>query len=128
VSVESLEELKAAFSKWRSEKKRRRDQTPEELVKRARAAAKVYGVGRVARETGIDGRHLIDGSQYPKGRGKAAAKSVAAYSRVELTAPSAIGRAITELELPSGVKLRLYSQTPEMLKLVSSLCEFRGAR
>lgn len=127
MSVESLEQLKAAFSKWRSQKRHRRDQTPEELVRRARAAAKVHGVGRVARETRIDGRHLIDGSEYPKVRGKAA-RSSPSYSRVDLTAPSAMSRAVAELELPSGVKLRLYSQTPEVLKLVSSLCVLRGAR
>jgi len=128
VSVESLEELKAAFSKWRSQKKHRRDRTPEELVKRARAAAEIHGVGRVAREMRIDGRHLIEGSEYPKGRRKAASRSAPAYSRVELTAPGALGRAIAELELPSGVKLRLYSQTPEMLNLLSSVCVLGGER
>jgi hypothetical protein len=74
----------------------------------------------------IDGRHLIDWSNDPKGQRKAAAKSALSYSRVELTAPSV--RAIAELELPSGAKLRLHSQAPEILMLVSSLCELRGAR
>ncbi len=126
MTVESLEELRAAFSEWRSQKKHRRDRTPDELLKRARAAAKIHGVGRVAREMNIDGRHLSAGSEYPRGRSKAS-KSLPAYSRVELTAPSAMARAVAELEMPSGVKLRLYSQTPEMLSLISSVCE-RGNR
>lgn len=127
MTVEKLEELKKAFNEWRSHKKHRRDRTPEELLKQARAAAKIHGVGRVAREMGIDGRHLSEGSIYPKGRMKAA-KAAPVYTRVELASPSAKGEAIIELEMPSGMKLRLYSQTPEMLNLISSVCVGRTKR
>jgi hypothetical protein len=49
VRVDSLEELVAAFGEWRRRKRYEREPTPEELVKRARRAAGVHGLGRVAR-------------------------------------------------------------------------------
>ena len=51
-----------------------------------------------------------------------------AYSRVELVASTGLTRPFAELEMPSGVKVRLYSQTQEMLGLLSSVCGAGGAR
>jgi len=122
--VDSLEELGAAFGEWRSKKKHRRDETPEGLVKRARRAAGVHGPGEVTRAVGIDVRRL---REVPGSRKKVC--EVAAppplYSRVQLVASSAT-RPFAELEMPSGIKLRVYTQTPEALRLLSSVCSGGG--
>ena len=126
MSVESLEQLKSAFEEWRGQKKHRRDPTPVKLIEKARAAARVHGAAAVVEAVKIDYRHL-DGSDDLKKRREARAATTPSYSRVELTALSA-SKPVAELEMPNGVKLRLYSQTPEILTWMSSVCATRGAR
>jgi hypothetical protein len=46
---------------------------------------------------------------------------------VELAAP-ATARPFAEVETPTGMKVRLFTQTDEALDLLSSLCGMRGAR
>lgn len=122
VKVDSLEQLGAAFSQWRRQKKHRREPTPEELVRRARAAAGMHGRGRVERVARIDGRRLS------KGPGRGARRSEAAsppplYTRLQLTAPAVEAPLpFAELELPSGVRLRLYSKATETMSLLSAVC------
>jgi hypothetical protein len=56
---------------------------------------------------------------------------VPTYSRLELSAPApsaARGRPIAEVEMGSGVTLRVFEQTPEMMGLVSAVCGFGGQR
>lgn len=126
--VDSLEELGAAFAEWRSKKKHSREATPEELVARARRAVGVHGEGRVARAAGID-RERLRGTTGPSRKSRPAGLPAAPrYSRVEVVAPGGAGRPFAELELPSGAKLRLYSQSPEALGLLSAVCGTGGGR
>jgi len=125
VKVDSLEELSLAFAKWRRGKRHPREAMPPELMDRARRAAGVHGRGCVARALKIDSGRLREAS-WAKSRGGAA--SMPAYSRVELVASTGLTRPFAELEMPSGVKVRLYSQTQEMLGLLSSVCGAGGAR
>jgi hypothetical protein len=53
---------------------------------------------------------------------------VPAFSRVELAAPAAAVRPFAEVETAAGVKLRLYTQTDQVLVLVSALCGMGGGR
>jgi hypothetical protein len=122
-----LDELAAAFSEWRSKKRHRRDRTPEDLVKRARAAALVHGSGAVARALKIDYRHLAGGTE-PTGNPGVTPSPTPMYSRLELSAPGATSHPVAELEMPNGIKLRMYTQTHEMLSLLSSLFVARGER
>ena len=119
--IDSLEELGAVLREWRSKKRHPRESMPEELVKRARRTASV-DVGRVAREVKIDSSHLREVPEL-------ATASLPSYSRLELVAPAAAtARPVAEVEMPNGIKLRLYSQTPEMLGLLSSVCVAGGRR
>ena len=129
MKVDSLEELGAAFREWRGKKKHAREVTPEELVDRARWAVRVHGEGNVARAAGID-RERLRGTRGPPRKSRPAALAGAPrYSRVELVPLAAAGGPpFAELELPSGAKLRLYSQGPEALGLLSAVCGTGGGR
>jgi hypothetical protein len=53
---------------------------------------------------------------------------VPTYSRLELAAPAAAARPFAEVELPTGLKVRLFTETGDALGLLSSLLGARGAR
>jgi hypothetical protein len=56
-------------------------------------------------------------------------RSVPAYSRLELCAPAASNpRPIAEIETGLGVTLRVFEQTPEMVRLLSAMCGVGGVR
>lgn len=109
---------------------------PEELIARARRAAKEHGVPAVVRVTRVERARLFRNrlvrmkahgstSTTPKG----VAESVPAFSRLELSAPSVTSpRPIAEIETGLGVTLRVFEQTPEMMGLLSAVCGFGGAR
>jgi hypothetical protein len=123
MKVDTLEQLGVAFTQWRKQKRHRREPTPEVLVKRAGAAARLHGLGRVMQVVKIDGRRLRKGPGRGARRGEAGPSVVPAYSRIQVAAPSfEAARPFAELELPSGVRLRLYSGAPETMQLLSSVC------
>ena len=124
---ESLAELKAAFEKWRSRKLHVREAVPVELLQRARAAARRHGAPAVARATRVDRGRLGTGSgRSPKRRAPEA--GVPTYSRLELSTPAATAaRPFAEVELPTGLKVRLFTDTGEALGLLSSLLGTGGA-
>jgi hypothetical protein len=127
MEVESLAGLKTAFEEWRSRKRHPREAVPPELVKRAREAARRYGPAAVARATKVDRGRLKVGrrSRVPS---TAVAARVTTFSRLELAAPSVAARPFAEVETATGLKLRLFMQTDEALKLLSFLCVSGGAR
>jgi hypothetical protein len=47
---------------------------------------------------------------------------------VEVVTPAATVRPFAELEMPSGVRVRLYSQTAEAMGLLASVCGTGGGR
>ena len=115
---DSLEQLSIAFGRWRAERRHAREKTPERLVMRARRAAQTFGLARVSRAVKVDRRRL-------EGAEPARVNPVAvtpAYSRVDLVGATSSSRPFAELELPSGIKLRLYAAAPETMSLLSSVC------
>jgi hypothetical protein len=50
------------------------------------------------------------------------------YSRLELSAPAATARPFAEVEMPTGLKVRLFADTGEALGLLSSLLGTGGLR
>jgi hypothetical protein len=124
---ESLAELKAAFEKWRSKKRHVREAVPAELLQRARAAAVRHGWAAVARATKVDrGRLETERSRGEKRRVPGA--GVPLYSRVELAAPAVTARPFAEVEMPTGLRVRLFTETGEALGLLSSLLGAGGLR
>lgn len=124
---EPLARLKAAFEDWRGKKRYAREAVPADLLERARAAARRHGPAAVARATKVDRGRLKTGRRASRGGTRAPVARVPAFSRVELAAP-ATPRPLAEVELPSGLKVRLYTQTGEAFELLSSLFGLGGAR
>jgi hypothetical protein len=127
--VDSLNDLKSAFAQWRSSKKHVREPVPEELLALARHATKMHGVAAVVGATRVERARLLrveparTKQQAPIMRRQAQCATVPAYSRLELSAPAASSpRPIAQIETGSGVKVRVFEQTPEMVRLLSALC------
>lgn len=133
VKAESLEELDVAFSAWRRGKKHVREPLPEELRVRAQRAAKRHGMTAVFRVTRVERSRLFrSGTQAAKTvsapPGNAKRRSGPAFSRLTLSAPSVTNRRpIAELER-SGVTLRVFEPTPEMMALLSTACGLGAMR
>ena len=117
---ESLEQLSAAFTKWRAQKKDRRDKTPRELLVLARRAVKAYGVQQVAAAATLDVRRL----RKAPGSGSIA-EAVPQYTKVEFTGAP---RVFAEVEMANGVKVRLFGETPAAMTLLSAVCAAGGAQ
>lgn len=139
MKVDSVEELESAFLQWRRHKKHARERVPEELLVRARRAAKKHGLTGVVRVTRIErsrlfrnvasGRPGEGGTERKRGNTKATSKDTPAFSRLELSAPSAPGvRPLAEVETGTGVRLRVFEETPEMLRLLAAACGIGAPR
>jgi hypothetical protein len=138
MNVDSLDELTWAFEEWRRAKKHAREAMPEELLVRARRAAKTHGVTAVVGATRVERERLFRARPArmktqgaTSGKPTVVPRSILKFSRLELSAPSAPSarpRPIAEVETGSGVTLRVFEQTPEMMGLVSAVCGFGGLR
>jgi len=135
MKVDSLDELKSAFEAWRRRKRHVRESMPQELLARAHRATKQHGVRAVVRVTRVERARLFRSRpvrvKAPEGRGakpKGVPGSVPTFSRLEVSAPSAPKpRPVAEVET-SGVTLRVFEPTPEMMGLLSAVCGFGGVR
>jgi len=127
MEVESLAGLKAAFEKWRSKKRHPREAVPGDLLERACAAARLHGPAAVAHATKVDRGRLKTGRR-SRGGSSVPAAGVPTFSRVEIAAPAGPTRPFAEVEMPSGLKVRLFAQTDEAVGLLSSLLGAGGAR
>jgi len=133
MKVDSLDELKAAFAAWRRKKKHAREPMPEELRSRARRAATKHGEKAVVRVTRVERARLFrsrpGGRKRRDGKTKDKPRSIPAFSRLELSAPGApSSRPLAEVETGSGVTLRVFAPTPELLGLLSAVCGLGGVR
>ena len=124
---ESLAELMAAFEKWRSRKRHVREAVPAELLQRARTAAARHGWAAVARATKVD-RGRLESDRSRGGKRRVPETSGPMYSRLELVAPAATARPFAEVEMPTGLRVRLFTDTGEALGLLSSLLGAGGLR
>jgi hypothetical protein len=131
MKVDSLDELRWAFAEWRRRKKHAREGIPEELLGRARRATAKYGVTAVVGVTRVERARLLRNRPADRKvadeRTKDKQRSVATFSRLELSAPTAASpHPIAEVETGTGVRLCLFEQTPELLALLSAVCGVRG--
>jgi hypothetical protein len=125
---ESLAVLRDAFEAWRRRKRHAREAVPGDLMERARAAARHHGPAAVSRATKVQRGRLVVGRTERGQGGAGAASIVPAYSRVEV-APAAPGaRPFAEVETPSGLTVRLFTETGGALGLLSALLGAGGAQ
>jgi len=133
MKVDSLDELRSAFADWRRRKKYAREAMPEELLARARRATEKHGVTAVVGVTRVERARLFRsrpaGRKGPDEKRKGEPREVATFSRLELSGPSAPRpRPSAEVETVSGVRLRVFEQTPELMGLLSAVCGLGGTR
>lgn len=126
--VDSLDELKAAFARWRREKGHVREAVPEDLLLRARRAAERHGVKEVVRAIRVERSRLFRRSQEEGGTAAPPARRPVppAFSRLALTAPVVGAQPIAELETAAGLKLRVFVESHAMVGLLTSLCGRAG--
>jgi hypothetical protein len=131
-----LDELERGFAAWRRRKKHARERIPEELRARARRAVREHGATAVVRVTRVVRDRLFLGVRsQAKAPGTARTKpssavlSVPTFSRLDLSAPpSSRLRPIAEVETGSGVTLRVFESTAEMVRLLTAVCGVGGGR
>ena len=121
MNIDTLDELTAAFEKWRKKKSHVRERVPDELWERALRASRVHGMKAVVRATKIERRRFAR-----KDSSMSHDRAVATFTSVEIPSPSATSP-LAEVETATGLKLRVFAQTPETLGLLSSLCGLGGA-
>lgn len=121
MASESLADLQAAFEEWRSRKRHPREAAPADLLKRARQVARVHGMAAVCRATRIDRRHLQIESRN-RARAAPSCSSTPRFSRLEIAPPTAAARPFAEVETVTGMKVRFFAPTEEMIRLLSSIC------
>lgn len=125
MKVESLDELKVAFARWRRGKRHLREAVPNDLLVRARGAAEVHGVKEVVRAIRVERSRLFRRRQ---DEGATAARpptrlpALPVFSRLALTPPVVGVQPIVELETPAGFKLRVFEENQAMVGLLSTLC------
>ena len=125
MKVDSPSELETAFVRWRRSKRHVREAVPDELLERARRAMEVHGAKAVVRATKLERPRLLGGKKAEdaaRERRGVRREAIPSYSRFELAPPSTGSRPIVEVETRAGVKVRLFSETPASLALLSSLC------
>ena len=136
MKVDSLSELKSAFTEWRRSKKHEREPIPEKLLDQARRTAKEHGVNAVIAVTRIQRARLLR-STPTRNTAQVTTRTepkdilVPTFSRLELAAPAAPSprtRLIAEVETGTGVTLRVFEPTPEMMGLLSAVCGLGGVR
>lgn len=124
---ESLSGLREAFEAWRRRKRHAREAIPAELMARARAAARHHGSAAVSRATGVSRDRLVVARADRGQASEGAASIVPAYSRVDVAAPAS-ATPFVEVETPSGVRVRFFTETGGALGLLSALVGAGGAR
>jgi hypothetical protein len=122
MKVESLDELKVAFSRWRRAKRHVREVVPDDLLVRARRAAELHGITAVVKAVQVERSRLF---RHQHGEGATAARPPGqpVFTRLALRPPVVGAQPIAELETASGVKLRVFVESHAMVGLLSSLCE-----
>lgn len=122
---ESLAELSAAFEEWRGGKQHVREATPDELMKRAYQAIGIHGLDAVVHATKVDRRRLRSSRARLDEDTTAGTPT---FSRLELAAPVMKALPFAEVETPNGLTVRLFTQTDEALRLLSSVLDAGGLR
>lgn len=124
MSEVSLEELGSEFASWRQNKRNSREPVPKALWRQTLRAVEIHGAAAVSQATKIQRSRIVERAK--KGKGKA--KTVPAFSRVSISPPSVPGSPIAEVETALGLKLRIFVQSDEMVKLLLTLCASGGTR
>jgi hypothetical protein len=127
MSKETLDSLKEAFKNWRVQKKFLREKIPDDLLRRAKNAATIYGIDNVVNAVQMK-RYYFDDilkekKEYKKHNSKQKrpdVKKIPIFSQIDLTPPHFTpSQPIMEIEKPNGTKLRLFTLNSEIMNCIS---------
>ena len=59
MQIDSLDELKVAFARWRQAKRHVREEVPEDLLARARVTAEAYGVKETVQAVRLERSRIL---------------------------------------------------------------------
>jgi hypothetical protein len=124
MSEVSLEELGTAFASRRQNKRNSQEPVPKALWAQTLRAVEIHGAHAVSQVTKIQRSRIVQRAE--KGKGKA--MSMPVFSRVTISPPSVPGSPVAEVETALGLKLRIFVQTDEMVKMLLTLCSSGGVR
>jgi len=130
-NLELLEELKRDFTEWRKRKRYAKEQTPDELIARARDLADIFGIATVVRAVGINRSKLRQASNEKSPEMKAERAEVVRVAPVKIqnSAPSPAPdtpQPTLCLESADGTVIRVFQQfaSSDLPAVIQSL---RGA-
>lgn len=126
MSIDSLDDLKAAFREWRRTKQYISERIPAVILRRAQRAAATHGITRVIEATGVEHKRLVVRTGAKRHCNKGAIRRVPSFSRMGIVSPAISHVPVAEAESASGMKLRVFSATAEAMSLLSSFCAGRG--
>jgi hypothetical protein len=124
MSEVSLEELGTAFASRRQNKRNSREPVPKALWAQTLRAVEIHEAAAVSQVTKIQRSRIVKRAEKDKGK----AMTVTVFSRVTISPPSVPGSPVAEVETALGLKLRIFVQTDEMVKLLLTLCSSGGVR
>ena len=121
---QALKKLENAFRQWRRTKGYTSEPIPNSLVNRARRVAAIHGMSDVAKATGLAWNRI--GHAKPN-RSHGVSSRIPAFSRVEMNVPRVtLPNPLAEAETPDGLRVRIFSITPETMGLMSRVCHLGG--
>lgn len=120
----NLNGLKVAFEGWRKTKRYKREAIPKELVRRARELAAIHGVSEVLEATGQGCYpHLRKIKTERHVKGFREAMRPIRISRMKIPVFQGPTLPLAEVETPQGFRVKIFSLTPEMVDLMTSVVE-----
>ena len=126
-----LSELKIEFRKWRRQKHCRSERIPDDLLAKAIVAAEEYGRGRVGRALRIETQRLCRGGEVTVRAAPNLAVSqtpsvpMPTFTKIQVAIPRGL-QPLLEAETPAGMKLRVFTFTPDTVAVLSSFCHVGG--
>ncbi len=125
MKVDSPSDLETAFARWRRSKRHLREAVPEELLERGPQVDRgswSEGGGPFNEAGAFASFRGTKVEAVARKRRRVRSEAIPSSSRFELTAPSTSSGPLVEIETPAGMKVRIFSETPAALALLSSLC------
>jgi hypothetical protein len=120
--VNSLNKLRTDFDWWPKTEQSNQKAMPKTMNEKAQHSERLHKKKHAEKATGLKRSSVTEGRRDKNKRDKVEGTTLPSYSVVELVAPSEKNAPLAEVETPTGLKLRIFTSTQEMLDLLTSIC------